>query len=84
MLVFELAAVAQIGGEAGGSKRVATNIPIEPGILRAPADHAMDIDAVHRVPASIAPIRASRLPMGDASETTARATEAPYPNKPIS
>lgn len=47
---LELAAVAKVFGDAGGSKRVAANPGPHLRAERPPADHPIDIGLAHRVP----------------------------------
>ena len=46
--VFERAAVGEKIRESGRPKCVAAHVGVDAGLLGAPADHAPDIDAVHR------------------------------------
>jgi hypothetical protein len=47
--VFERAAGLEIGGDAGRPEDVAAELDLETGLGRAPADHLIRVDAVHRV-----------------------------------
>ena len=46
---FSSAAGLEIGGDAGPAEHVAAELDLEPGLGRAPANHAIGIDAVHRL-----------------------------------
>jgi hypothetical protein len=43
------AALVEIGGDAGRAKHVAAELDLETGLGRAPTDHLIRIDPVHRV-----------------------------------
>jgi hypothetical protein len=53
--IFERASVFEIGGNARSAKGVAANFRIKPGVARAPADHAVDVDAIHGAFGQLAP-----------------------------
>jgi hypothetical protein len=46
--IFKCAAGLEIGGDAGCSKHVATELPLEASLGRSPAYHLIGIDAMHR------------------------------------
>jgi hypothetical protein len=46
--VFERAARLEIGGDARRAEHMAPELPLEAGLGRAPADHLVGIDAMHR------------------------------------
>ena len=47
--VFERSAGLEIGGDAGRAEHVAAELDPEAGVGRAPAHHAVGVDAVHRL-----------------------------------
>ena len=46
--VFERAARLEIGGDARRAEHMAPELPLEAGLGRAPANHLIRIDAMHR------------------------------------
>jgi hypothetical protein len=47
--VFERAASLEVGSDAGCAEHVAAELDLEAGLGRAPADHAIGVDTVHRL-----------------------------------
>ena len=43
------AACLEVGGDAGRAEHVAAELDLEAGLGRAPTDHAVSIDPVHRL-----------------------------------
>ena len=54
--VLERAAVLQVGGDAGGSKRVAAGGVGQGGRLRPPLDHLEDVEPRHRLAGQLVPL----------------------------